>query len=335
MTVIRIKHNRENPFVQINKEALWNNNLSLKAKGLWALCLSRPDDWCFHVSEIIKNTKEGRESIHNAINELISNGYAMRFQKKDPKKGNFLQVEYYFFEFPLTTEEREKFTKEFEEKEQELKKCLPHTGLPHTGLPHTENPQLLIKNDTDIDNTKILVPSVPEKLKFNFKNLDFENLSDSIIESWMKKFEGLDIKAEIEKAKIWIKGHPARNKKRKDWIKFFEEEWFLRAKENMDYKKTKDEPKEIDLGKIMKTYEKYKKWYENTNDPIMIDRGFLIIKDNKFYNTKNERFKMNLTYEKFLEVLNELVPSHILRILTKEMEFTSLKPQGLNISQKT
>src|SRR5580765_9040605 len=58
-TIVRVVHNRENPYVQINKISLWDIGLSLKATGLWARCLSRPNNWTFSLSELIKKCKEG------------------------------------------------------------------------------------------------------------------------------------------------------------------------------------------------------------------------------------------------------------------------------------
>jgi hypothetical protein len=126
MSIIRTIHNRENPYVQINKHALQDPNLSWKAKGLWAFCLSRPDDWEFHVSEIISNSMEGEKAAYSTINELIEKGYALRIQgreiKPDSKGGNrqlFSTVHYMFFEFKINKEEKEKYREEF-------KKCFPH-----------------------------------------------------------------------------------------------------------------------------------------------------------------------------------------------------------------
>jgi len=143
MSIIRIKHNRENPFVQLNKKALWDENLSLQAIGLWARCMSRPDNWIFNISEMVASSKEGKDAIYNTINELIKNGYCLRVQAKNKSSGLFDKVEYYFYEFKLSPEEIE-----------ELKKCLPLPPLPDTVEPHTVNPPLLRNKDTNKDINK-------------------------------------------------------------------------------------------------------------------------------------------------------------------------------------
>lgn len=148
MSIVRVKHNRENPFVQLSKKALWDESLSLKAIGLWARCMSRPDDWCFCISELVKHTKEGKKSVYSAIDELIHNGYALRFQRStSEEKLGFQKVEYFFFEFALTCEEKVKYQEEF-------KKCLPRSGFAHTRRAHTLNEPLLIKSITKIDKNR-------------------------------------------------------------------------------------------------------------------------------------------------------------------------------------
>jgi hypothetical protein len=118
MTVIRIEH-QEN-FVTISKFVLEDINLSFKAKGLWAYCMSRPNQWHFHVSHLATVSKDGKDSVYSALKELESNGYLRRVQKNE--NGKFGTVEYVVSEF---------------------KKFLPHRDLPHPGFPHPVNPPLV------------------------------------------------------------------------------------------------------------------------------------------------------------------------------------------------
>lgn len=116
MSIIRVVHNQENPFVQLNKKALWDTNLSLKAVGLWARCMSRPDNWRFNIKELAANSKEGRRAIDSAISELIDHGYAVRveyWEKSDDGKFTTKGFEYIFFEFTATEEDKIKVLEEF------------------------------------------------------------------------------------------------------------------------------------------------------------------------------------------------------------------------------
>jgi hypothetical protein len=126
MSIIRVLHNRENPYVQLNKEALWNPGLSLGAVGLWARCMSRPDNWTFRVKELAAKCMEGKDAIYSKINELIKAGYVVRLDVTDHKggRGNLRGkvFEYIFLEIPLSPEERGPYI-------EELKKCFRRTGL--------------------------------------------------------------------------------------------------------------------------------------------------------------------------------------------------------------
>lgn len=164
MSVIRIIHNRENPFVQLNKRALWDENLSLKAIGLWARCMSRPDDWRFNIKELASKSKEGRKAIDSAINELIENNYAVRLEHWEQEEdGRFSDkgVEYAFFEFPATEEDKEKVLEEF-------KKSYRHCRFGNLRKGDLRDGNLLIKKETEKeegDNIEVAVPPKPEKTR--------------------------------------------------------------------------------------------------------------------------------------------------------------------------
>lgn len=100
MTNLRVVHNKDNPFAQVNKQSLWDENLSLKAVGLWARCISHPDNWKFNLREMIASCKEGRSAIEAALQELLDQGYAMRLEGTLREKGKFISTvtEFVFFE---------------------------------------------------------------------------------------------------------------------------------------------------------------------------------------------------------------------------------------------
>lgn len=109
-SIVRVVHNRENPYVMLNKKTLWDENLSLKAIGLWTRCLSRPDDWIFSINELVKSCKEGRRAIDGAMQELIEARLVCRLEYYEREEnGKFKKgcggVQYIFFEFPATEEE--------------------------------------------------------------------------------------------------------------------------------------------------------------------------------------------------------------------------------------
>ena len=124
MTTVRVSHNREHPYVLINKIALRDPNLSLKAKGLWGYMLSFPDNWEFNMTHLTKNLQEGRVALANAMDELSSHGYMLKIQLAGPNEDgtygfqkNIIMV----FEFPISKKEQKIIV------EEEIKR--PKEGL--------------------------------------------------------------------------------------------------------------------------------------------------------------------------------------------------------------
>ena len=97
MSVFRVNKDKDNPYVIINKQFLEDSKLSWKAKGLLSYLLSLPDDWQIYESELVKHSKDGRDSTKSAIKELIDNGYIERERKRD-EKGMLKHYEYSVYE---------------------------------------------------------------------------------------------------------------------------------------------------------------------------------------------------------------------------------------------
>jgi helix-turn-helix protein len=136
MAMIRTHHNRENPYVRLNKKALWDEELSLEAVGLWAGLLSRPDDWQVSVIELSKSCKCGRDKIYKLLNELIKAGYAYRCQPRvdgDKRKNVFGAYDTHVFEFKVSPDEI---------KEMFPLTCFPLTEIPVTGKADTTKKEL-------------------------------------------------------------------------------------------------------------------------------------------------------------------------------------------------
>lgn len=85
-TIYRIQKDTNNPYVQINKTALFEKGMSLKAKGLHCYMLSMKDDWIFYIDVMVKDLKEGEKAIRSALNELQKFGYARRYPERENGK---------------------------------------------------------------------------------------------------------------------------------------------------------------------------------------------------------------------------------------------------------
>lgn len=95
-TVFRVEKNRE--FVVMSNKFLREKEMSLKAKGLLALCLALPDDWQYSLNGLCAICKESQTSIRSALKELETFGYLLRNRMQDDK-GRFI-YEYVIYESP-------------------------------------------------------------------------------------------------------------------------------------------------------------------------------------------------------------------------------------------
>jgi len=167
MPIIRIDHNRENPFVQLNKTVLFDNSISFKARGFWAYCLGHPNNWHFSVNEISKKTKEGKRVIYSMINELMECGYVLRFQSNCINgQTGFKQVEYVFLEFKIEKDKINDYISEFKK------------SLPRCGFARAQNAPLLIKsiNKKKQQNKKEQIP--PTEMHLAPVVVPFQNLQN-------------------------------------------------------------------------------------------------------------------------------------------------------------
>ena len=80
-------------FVQIDRTALRNAALSLKAKGLLAVMMSTPEDWQFHMTWLEHQSRDGREAHQSAMKELERSGYVVRTRAQN-EKGKFVGWDY-------------------------------------------------------------------------------------------------------------------------------------------------------------------------------------------------------------------------------------------------
>jgi predicted transcriptional regulator len=97
-TVFRVEKNRE--FVVMSNKFLREKEMSLKAKGLLALCLALPDDWNYSLNGLCAICKESQTSIRSALKELETFHYLKRNRMQN-SKGQFV-YEYVIYESPYS-----------------------------------------------------------------------------------------------------------------------------------------------------------------------------------------------------------------------------------------
>ena len=156
MSIIRIDHNRSNPYVMVNRVGLEDENISWEAKGLWAYLLSRPNNWevrVSHLQKIYGHRGGGRDAILKMIKELIDNGYCQKKQRSNGK-GQFFGVEYVIYEFKIISPQQEK----------------PYTGLPDAVNPPPTNKGNILKKEktnsfSSVEGERETLPSKKKSVK--------------------------------------------------------------------------------------------------------------------------------------------------------------------------
>ena len=153
MAVIRVNKSRD--YTVMSNAHFKEKEMTLKAKGLLSLMLSLPDEWDYSIAGLAALSKDGKDSVMNALTELESFGYLERV-KLTNEKGQFAGYEYNVFESPRTENPNEE---------------KPYPENPNTDKPNSENPPQLNTNtlNTKKSNTKksnnIFVPPTVEEVK--------------------------------------------------------------------------------------------------------------------------------------------------------------------------
>jgi len=128
-------------FTVVDNGFIANENLSLRAKGLLLMLLSKPDDWVANPKGLVKSNADGEISIRTAFQELQRNGYA-KLRKYQNEKKQWVS-EWVIYEHPsLNTPP---------DKEQQPNMDIAESAKPTFGSTEFGKPQPLLS--TDILNT--------------------------------------------------------------------------------------------------------------------------------------------------------------------------------------
>ena len=97
MAIIRAAKARN--YSVIHNHITKDKRLSWKAKGIFFYAMTRPDDWCFYVQDIINQSRDGQDSVRAGLRELQEAGYLRRSQRRYPN-GKFAEGVWIFYETP-------------------------------------------------------------------------------------------------------------------------------------------------------------------------------------------------------------------------------------------
>lgn len=78
-----IKINRSHGYAVVYRSVAQDMRLSLKARGLFLLMQSLPEDWSYSISGLAKKANTGKDTIRSALKELADVGYLVKEQAHD------------------------------------------------------------------------------------------------------------------------------------------------------------------------------------------------------------------------------------------------------------
>lgn len=129
-------------FTTVYRSVAQDKRLSLKARGLFLLLQSLPENWNYTIAGLASVAGTGKDQIRSGLKELLDVGYLVKEQTHN-EAGKFAGNVYILQEEapPLSGN--------------------PTTGNPTTVFPSTENPTL---NNNKINNNKINNPLPPNEV---------------------------------------------------------------------------------------------------------------------------------------------------------------------------
>lgn len=122
MTTIRVAHRKR--YASISRDAINDQRLSFRARGVLTWLLDKPNDWTSTAERISSMGKEGRDAIRAALDELEACGYLIRRKWRDEESGKW-SSEWTVYEKPPC--------------EEPGRETSAGHQLDHDGFPATEN----------------------------------------------------------------------------------------------------------------------------------------------------------------------------------------------------
>lgn len=241
--LIRTSKDKDHPYVMLNKTFLEDQNISLKAKGLLAYCMCKPDGWEFYVEQLCTVLKEKKTAIYSAFKELIKAGYCVRSALRN-KKGNFKKFDYLLMEVSNNQQPKNE------------KHPLPEN--PQVDNPLMENQPLVI-NDREVinDNSNIHAPlpsskSSKKSVLQKTERRPFVHTTDEEHSKLLKKYGQILTESAYNRLNDWkeskVQAEPKKAETHTDYYRIMK--WVVKSIEEDEKKPKTNSNKELVLQKF-------------------------------------------------------------------------------------
>ena len=146
-----IKSGRRKGFTTVFRSVAQDPRISLKARGLFLLMQSLPDNWSYSISGLAAMANTGKDQIRSALKELTDVGYLVKEQAHD-SGGKFTRNVFILQDEAPSPLSENPTTVGFSQ--------APSSGKPSTEKPTTEKPST---DFPTVQNTEVQIQEVPAK----------------------------------------------------------------------------------------------------------------------------------------------------------------------------
>ena len=147
---------KKNGFTQISNSVFENEKLSYRAKGLIGYLLSRPNNWKFNKTDLVRRSTEGRDAVYKAIDELKEQGY-LHIYRNVLEDGRFDGWIWEYDDIPFMPEQLKNRTTGKQPNTGDIQPIPRRTENPSYGKTVVRDSSTYnntVFNNTDLNNTK-------------------------------------------------------------------------------------------------------------------------------------------------------------------------------------
>lgn len=181
MNIVRVEKNKD--YTVINNTSLYDDRLSWKAKAIHVFMLSKPDNWTFHNSEMMRWAKDKENSFASGLKELKEYGYVKKERRRNENgKFDWITVVY---EVPQEIQEilENQVAEPVQPSPDSPYMENPPMVEPYPEKPYVENPRMekpLVEKPS-VENQGLISTNIPstdllstEELSTDFKKIEEE-----------------------------------------------------------------------------------------------------------------------------------------------------------------
>lgn len=155
-TIIRARHDKENPYFQMRRATAQDSKLSWEARGMLSYLLSQPIDWEIKVDNLKQGCGEAK--VYKIIDELKQAKYIKAREKYQDDKGHWHWTPYVVFETPFDDSLDEKI---IPMPEQDT--TIPHN--PRHGEPFLGNEEIIQNKELQKKETETTFPQAVTRIE--------------------------------------------------------------------------------------------------------------------------------------------------------------------------